>query len=74
MKDNKRKRSVLQSRIAQIREQRGMTQSDLAEKLGVDKTAVSHWENGVSNPSSDRIPMIASALDVPVSDLFSEAA
>lgn len=33
--------------LAAAREQRGMTQQDLAEKLYVTRQAVSRWENGV---------------------------
>ena len=37
--------------LAAAREQRGMTQQDLAEKLYVTRQAVSRWENGETEPS-----------------------
>lgn len=46
-----------------------MTQEELAERVGVDKTAVCHWETGLSRPDLSRVPAIAEALDVPVLDL-----
>jgi transcriptional regulator with XRE-family HTH domain len=46
-----------------------MSQEELAEKLDVDKTAVSHWENGVSRPELERLPDLAAALDVPLIEL-----
>lgn len=41
------------SRLRQAREQSGFTQQDLAEKLGVTKSAVGNYENGVSSPKWD---------------------
>ena len=38
--------------LAAAREQRGMTQQDLAEKLYVTRQAVSRWENGETEPVS----------------------
>lgn len=37
--------------IKSIREALGMTQSEFAENLGVQQTAVSHWEKGLRRPS-----------------------
>ena len=36
------------SRLRQAREQTGLTQLELAEKLGITKSAVGNYENGVS--------------------------
>ena len=56
--------------LATAREQRGMTQQDLAEKLYVTRQAVSRWENGETEPSVDMRKLIATVLDVPVIQLF----
>lgn len=37
--------------IKSIRESLGMTQTEFAENLGVQQTAVSHWELGLRRPS-----------------------
>ena len=34
--------------IKQLREKRGMTQTELAKQIGVSNKAVSKWETGVS--------------------------
>lgn len=35
-------------RIAELRKQEGLTQKQLADKLGVSNKAISKWETGVS--------------------------
>src|SRR5436309_8776291 len=39
------------SRLKREREQRGWTQSELAERIGTTQINVSRWENGVTTPS-----------------------
>ena len=40
---------ILSGNIAAFRKEKGMTQNDFAEQLGVTYQAVSKWENGVSH-------------------------
>ena len=53
----------LHEKIFALRKQQGMTQNDLAEKLGVSRQAVSRWEMGTAVPDVDNL--------VAMSDLFS---
>lgn len=69
----KKRRSGLPG-LAALRKQAGLSQSDLAEKLDVVVTAVSHWENGKAAPPSSRLPLVASILRCTIDDLFREAA
>lgn len=56
--------------IKSLRIARGLTQQQLATKLGVDKTAVSHWENGIAQPALSRLPDLAKVLGVKVDKLI----
>lgn len=56
--------------IKELREAAGLTQRALAEKVGVDRTAVAKWESGATFPTSSKLPKIAEALRCTVSDLF----
>lgn len=37
--------------LKQLREKKGVSQARVAEAVGCDQTAVSHWENGNAAPS-----------------------
>ena len=45
-------------RIAQLRKEYNLTQSELGKQLGVSNRAVSKWENGISNPQIEIIYQI----------------
>lgn len=57
--------------IKQKRKEKGMTQSKLAEKLGVTDGAISKWENGNCMPDSGIIADLCKILNVTINDLFS---
>lgn len=58
-------------RIAALRKQKGMTQDELAEKMGVSPQAVSKWENDISCPDISILPSLARELGVTVDALLS---
>lgn len=58
------------NRIRQYREERILTQKQLAEKIGVSNSRVSNWEQGINRPDADIIADICIALDVSPSDLL----
>ena len=58
------------SRICKYRKAKGMTQEDLAEKLGVSSQAVSKWENDASCPDISLLPELAKTLGVTVDTLL----
>lgn len=60
--------------IWDLRRKRGMTQEQLAEKVGVSPPAVSKWETGASCPDIGLLAPIARALDTDVNTLLSFAA
>lgn len=56
--------------IKKIREDRKLTQKQLAEKLNVKNSRVSNWENGANNPPADMIEDICKILNVSASELL----
>lgn len=61
------------SRIAKVRHTRNLTQSQLAEEIGVDARSLQRIEAGRAAPSLQRLREIAAALEVSVSSLFEGA-
>jgi transcriptional regulator with XRE-family HTH domain len=51
-------------RIYQARVNCGMTQAELANKLGVDRVEVTHYENGNRGPHISDVPLLAQILNV----------
>lgn len=64
------KKQTFGSMIAQLRKQRGMTQLELAEQMGVTDKAVSKWERDLSFPDVSSLPRLAEIFEVSVDDLM----
>ena len=57
--------------IRQMREQKGLTQEELASRLHVSGKAVSKWETGQGLPDISLLEPLAQALDISIIELFS---
>ena len=57
--------------IAEHRKKQGLTQMQLAEKLGITDKAVSKWERGIAMPDSSIMLELCAILSVTVNDLLS---
>ncbi len=51
-------------RVAAAREQAGLTQKELARRLGIRTSTVRNWENDLSEPRANRLSMMAGMLNV----------
>lgn len=58
-------------KIKQLREEKGMTQQSLADKLYVTRQAVSRWEHGMRYPDLLTAKKIAQVLEVSLDELVS---
>ena len=56
--------------ISTLRKEKGMTQLELAEKMGVTDKAVSKWERDLSFPDINSIPKLAEIFEVSVDELM----
>lgn len=64
------KKKTLGMMISSLRKERGMTQLDLAEKMGVTDKAVSKWERDLSCPDVNTIPKLAEVFSISVDELM----
>ncbi len=60
--------------ISSLRKEKGMTQKDLADMLGITDKAVSKWERGVAYPDTATIPAIAEIFEISVEELLNAKA
>lgn len=63
--------NTIGKKIAALRKDKGYTQDELAERLGVSAQAVSKWENDLSCPDIMLLPELARLFDTTVDELLS---
>ena len=57
--------------IAALRKEKGMTQEQLGEKLGVTNKTVSRWENGNYMPDVEMLSLLSKEFGVSINELIS---
>jgi len=64
---------VFQERLRTAREARELSQGELAQRAGLQASAVSHFETGTRKPSFDNLKRLADALKVSTDYLLGRA-
>ena len=64
------KKKTLGMMIASLRKENGMTQFELAKKMGVTDKAVAKWERDISCPDVNTIPKLAEVFGTSVDELM----
>lgn len=57
---------MLSERIKELRKEHGLSQSDLAQRIGVSLGAIKHWEQGRGDPNVAALISIAILFNVSV--------
>ena len=52
---------MLSEKIVTLRRKHGMSQEQLAEKVGVSRQSISKWEGGLSTPELDKLKALRRA-------------
>lgn len=60
----------MQSQIAKARLNAGLTQQQLADKIGCTQKDISRWERGERNAKIDKLKLIAEALKCDIKELI----
>lgn len=61
---------ALGSLLKEYRERQGLKQSDIAEKLGTTKAAISNYESGYRAISAKALKDYCKAIDISVDEIF----
>ena len=59
-----------QNILKTLREKKGLTQEDLAQKVMVTRQAVSRWENGDTQPNTETLKLLSKEFDVSINTLL----
>lgn len=63
-------KEIFASNISKLRNQKNLTQKELADHLGLGKTTISEWESAKKLPNAGSIEKVAEFFGVPKSQLF----
>lgn len=56
--------------LKQLRNEKGLSQEQLAEKIGLSRQSISKWEQGLSTPDVDNFVKLAEIYNVPIEALL----
>ena len=65
---------TITTRVEEIRKERGLTQTELAKRLGVQQSTISLTENEARTPSAGLLLKIADELGVTIDELIDRKA
>ncbi|MCI8601364.1 MAG: helix-turn-helix transcriptional regulator [Oscillospiraceae bacterium] len=60
---------MLSEKIYTLRRKSGLSQEQLAEKIGVSRQAISKWEGGLSTPELDKLKALSECFQVTIDEL-----
>ena len=61
---------MIQDVLKHLRKERGLTQTELAERLNVSQSTIASWENGKRRPDLDFMPTLADFYGVSVDEIM----
>ena len=63
---------AFKEKLLELRKQNGMTQDELAQKLGITRAAVCNYEKGIREPSFETLEAFADIFNVSIAELLDE--
>lgn len=65
---------MLSERIYRFRRKSGLSQEQLAERIGVSRQAISKWESGTSTPELEKLLALSECFHITLDELVREEA
>ena len=69
---SKEVKQMLSERIYKFRRKSGLSQEQLAEKIGVSRQAISKWESGTSTPELEKLLALSECFHITLDELVKE--
>ena len=66
---SKEVKQMLSEKIYTLRRKSGLSQEQLAEKIGVSRQAISKWEGGLSTPELDKLKALSECFQITIDEL-----
>ena len=63
---------MLSERIYKFRRKSGLSQEQLAEKIGVSRQAISKWESGTSTPELEKLLALSDCVSITLDELVKD--
>ncbi len=63
---------MIGDKIAELRKQNGMSQEELADRMGISRQSVSKWESGQSQPEIEKLLQLSELFHVSTDYLLKE--
>lgn len=60
---------MLSDKIYALRRKNGLSQEQLAEKIGVSRQSISKWEGGLSTPELDKLKALSECFQISIDEL-----
>ena len=60
------------NRIRELRQEKQLSQEELARRLGVDRSSVARWETGSNNPRMEKLLALAKIFGCSLDELIRE--
>ena len=61
---------MISAKIKEYREKAGLTQTQLGEAIGYERSTIARWENGSLEPFASVVKAIADVLNISVAKLY----
>lgn len=68
------RKGAVSIRLAEVRREKGWTQTELAEASGINRVTIARYETGKQSPTLRLLEKLAEALGVSISDLSEKKA
>lgn len=61
---------MFEKKLRELREEKNLSQQELANLLGVSKQSIYKWENGINKPDTENIKQLSNLFEIKIDDML----